>query len=103
MKSQKMRRKKDEEVNREVFVKSELKAKLVQKEMNVEALAALIDRDKGTLYRKLNSGIFTTEEIERIKEVLTLSDQDVVSIFFASPVSKSETERKEGDDEGLDH
>lgn len=75
-----------------MFVKSELKAKLAQKEMNVETLATLIDRDKGTIYRKLNNGIFTTEEVERIKEVLMLSDEDVVSIFFASPVSESETE-----------
>lgn len=75
-----------------MFVKSEFKAKLAQKEMNVETLAALIDRDKGTIYRKLNNGIFTTEEVERIKEVLMLSDKDVVSIFFASPVSESETE-----------
>lgn len=75
-----------------MFVKSEFKAKLAQKEMNVETLASLIDRDKGTIYRKLNNGIFTTEEVERIKEVLMLSDKDVVSIFFASPVSESETE-----------
>lgn len=84
---------KNEEVNKEVFVKSELKAKLVQKEMNVETLAAFINKDKGTLYRKLNSGIFTTDEIERIKEVLMLSDKDVVSIFFASPVADCETEK----------
>ena len=75
-----------------MFVKSELKAKLVQKEMNVETLATLINRDKNTLYRKLNNGVFTTEEVERIKEVLMLSDEDVVSIFFASTVSESETE-----------
>lgn len=75
-----------------MFVKANLKAKLAQKEMNVETLATLIDRDRNTLYRKINSGIFTTEEVERIREVLELSDQDVVSIFFASQVSESETE-----------
>ena len=81
-----------------MFVKSELKSKLAQKDMNVEKLAALIDRDTATLYRKINSGVFTTEEVERIKNALTLSDDDVVSIFFASGVSDNET-GKEGEDD----
>ena len=76
----------------EVFVKANYKAKLAQNEMNVETLATLIDRDTATLYRKINNGVFTTEEVERIKETLSLSDADVISIFFASPVSESETE-----------
>lgn len=75
-----------------VFVKAELKAKLAQKEMNVEMLAGLTGHTVPTLYRKMAEGSFTLQDIDQIRDSLELSDKDVISIFFASDVSYCETE-----------
>ncbi len=70
-----------------MFVKSELKAKLVQQEMNVESLAERLKKNPSTLYRKISDGNFDIEEVDAIRDILELSDDDVISIFFARDVS----------------
>jgi predicted transcriptional regulator len=60
-----------------------LKAKLVEKEMNVEALASLMGRDKATVYRKLNDAEkFTIGEVKQIKKILGLSGEEASAIFL---------------------
>ena len=61
-----------------------LKGKMVETELTVEALAAKIGVDKSTLYRKMEFGEkFTVGEARKIKDVLSLSNDDVMSIFFS--------------------
>lgn len=66
-----------------------LKAKLVERGLNVEQLAEMIDIDRSTLYRKLKSGGdgLTVSEANAIIRALSLSLQDAVSIFFTTEVA----------------
>ena len=60
-----------------------LKGKMVERGMNVEALAANIRMDRATLYRKMNScEKITIGEARRIKAALKLSDEEALDIFF---------------------
>ena len=61
-----------------------LKGKIVEKGMNVEAVAEQIGVDRSSLYRKLNNfEKITIGEANRLKDVLCLSDEEAKSIFFA--------------------
>ena len=63
---------------------NKLKAKIVEKGMNVEALADAIGIDRSSLYRKLNKfEKITIGEAMKIKEVLELSDAEATDIFLA--------------------
>lgn len=60
-----------------------LKGKIVEKGLNVEAVAAEIGIDRSTLYRKLNAGEkITIGEALRIKASLNLTDEEASDIFF---------------------
>lgn len=60
-----------------------LKGKMVEKGMNVETLAAKIDMDRSTLYRKLDAAEkFTIGEARKIKAVLGLTNEDATAIFL---------------------
>lgn len=60
-----------------------LKGKIVEKGMNVEALAEKIGIDRSSMYRKLNNfEKITIGEAQKIKDVLNLSDEDAKTIFF---------------------
>lgn len=60
-----------------------LKGKIVEKGMNVEALASAIGVDRATMYRKLNAGEkINIGEANRIKDALDLSIEDAMEIFF---------------------
>lgn len=60
-----------------------LKGKMVENEHNIESLALKIGIDRSTLYRKMECGEkFTIGEAQKIKEVLSLSDEDISAIFF---------------------
>lgn len=60
-----------------------LKAKLVEREMNVETLANLMHKDKATIYRKLNeSEKFTIGEAMEIKKILNLTSKEASNIFL---------------------
>lgn len=62
---------------------NKLKGKIVEKGMNVEALAESIGIDRSSLYRKLNDAEkFTIGEAIRIRDVLDLSADDAMEIFF---------------------
>lgn len=63
---------------------NKLKAKIVENGMNVEKLAELIEIDRSSLYRKLNSmEKITIGEANKIKSALALTDDEATAIFFA--------------------
>lgn len=63
---------------------NKLKGKIVEKGMNVEAVAERIGVDRSSLYRKLNNfEKITIGEARRMKDVLELSDEEANAIFFA--------------------
>lgn len=61
-----------------------LKAKIVERGLNVEALANMIGVERSTLYRKLN--LFekiTIGEAIRIKAALDMTDDEASDIFLS--------------------
>ena len=52
--------------------------------MTVESLATTLGVNEATIYRKMSGNSdFLRNEIQLIKHKLSLTDDDVVSIFFA--------------------
>lgn len=66
-----------------------LKAKLVERGINVSGLAKMIGLDKATLYRKLQNGGagLLVREAKAIVQALQLSAQEATEIFFAHAVA----------------
>lgn len=63
---------------------NKLKAKIVEKGMNVEALADAIGIDRSSLYRKLNNfEKITIGEAMKIKETLGMTEAEASDIFLA--------------------
>ena len=62
---------------------NKLKAKLVEKGINVDGFADQIGMDRSTLYRKLaNFEKITIGEATRMKSALGLSGKDATDIFL---------------------
>lgn len=62
---------------------NKLKAKIVEKGMNVEALADAIGIDRSSMYRKLNKfEKITIGEALRMKVALDMTDADAIDIFL---------------------
>jgi plasmid maintenance system antidote protein VapI len=62
---------------------AKLKAKIVEREMNVETLAGMIGVDRSSLYRKLNEAEkITLGEAIKMKEVLRMTNKEATDIFF---------------------
>lgn len=62
---------------------NKLRAKLVERGINVETLADLIGVDRSSMYRKLNNfEKITIGEAQKIKEVLGLTDGEAIDIFL---------------------
>lgn len=68
---------------------NKLKAKLVERSMSVEDLAQKMGINKATLYRKMgNGGVgFTVKDANLIVDILGLSLQEAMEIFFAQKVA----------------
>ena len=63
---------------------NKLKAKIVEKGMNVEALADAIGVDRSSLYRKLNNfEKITIGEAMKIKDALEMTEAEASDIFLA--------------------
>ena len=62
---------------------NKLKAKIVERGLNVEALANEMGVDASTMYRKLNNfGRITIGEAVRMKEILKLTSKEATEIFL---------------------
>lgn len=60
-----------------------LKAKIIEKGMNVEGFASAIGMERSKLYRKLNNfEKITIGEAIRMKAVLGMSDEEAINIFL---------------------
>ncbi len=63
---------------------NKLKAKIVEKGMNVEALADAIGIDRSSLYRKLNNfEKITIGEAMKMKSALDMTDAEASDIFLS--------------------
>ena len=66
----------------------DLKAEIARCELTLPKLAELIGIDKKTMYSRINGDTsFKQEEIVRISQTLKLSEDKIISIFFADAVS----------------
>lgn len=62
---------------------NKLKGKIVEKSMNIEAVAKSIGIDRSSLYRKLNNlEKITVGEAAKIKKVLDITNEEAIEIFF---------------------
>lgn len=67
---------------------NKLKAKMVEREMNVESVAEKIGIDKATLYRRLkNPSEITIREADALAEVLEMTFEEATTIFFSQLVA----------------
>lgn len=68
---------------------SKLKGKIVEKEMSITQLAKEIGIDRSSLYRKLNNegDTLSIKEANRIVEILELTREESMAIFFNSFVA----------------
>lgn len=62
--------------------KNKLKAKCVEKGMNIEMLANKIGVHKTTFYRYMDNGNFTIKHVRLIIKHLSLNEEEIMSIFF---------------------
>ena len=69
--------------------RAELAACMARNGFTRTRLAKSIGMTPKTLYNKIKKGVFGSDEIERIVEVLHISDP--VSIFFAQEVTSKDT------------
>lgn len=67
---------------------NDLNAEIARCGLSVPKLAKIIDIDKKTLYSRMNGETsFKQPEIAAISKALRLSDDKILSIFFADNVS----------------
>lgn len=64
--------------------KVELEVAILRSGIRIPELAEKICMNKTTFYRKVSTGKFERSEIMRIRDVLSLSDEDLLRIFFDS-------------------
>lgn len=65
-----------------------LRDKIEEKRTSISEVAARMGVDKATLYRRIaNSESFTIGEVGKITEILNLSHDEAVSIFFSRSVA----------------
>lgn len=76
--------------------KIELEVILLKKGMSAMKLAEKIGMNRVTLYRKLISGKFERSEIVKIRDVLGLTDEDMLRIFFSEEGCGNATDESEG-------
>lgn len=68
---------------------NKLRGKIVENGLNVGRLANILGIDRSTLYRKINSDgdTLTVSEANHICEVLDLTPDEAMSIFFTNYVA----------------
>lgn len=65
-----------------------LRGKIEEKGTNISEIAVQMGIDKATLYRRIaNSETFTIGEVSKITEILGLSHEESISIFFGHDVA----------------
>lgn len=75
--------------------KVELEVMLLRNGMSVAELSEKIGCNRTTMYRKLTSGKFERSEIIKIRDILGLTDADMIRIFFNDERKENANERNE--------
>ena len=71
-----------------MFNVNKLKAKIVEKGMNMDEFARFTGLTKGKIYRRFkHPSEITIEEVDKIADVLDVNQDEAVSIFFTQYVS----------------
>ena len=65
-----------------------LKGKMVEKGKSVESISAEMGINPATFYRKLKNNSFEINEADKLVELLSLTNEEAIAIFFASDVAK---------------
>ena len=72
---------------------NDLKAEIARNDLTIPKLALLIGMDKKTLYSRINGDTsFKQEEIVKLSQVLNLSEDSILHIFFCRCGFLKETE-----------
>lgn len=67
---------------------SELKAAMARKDISIPKLSELLEINKKTMYSRFSGETeFSLSEIKKIAEVLELSNEDILIIFFTEKVA----------------
>ena len=66
---------------------NKLKGKMVEKDINVDALSRALGINPATFYRRMAQGTFNCIDIENIVNALGLSVDEALSIFFAKSLA----------------
>lgn len=70
-----------------MFDEQLLRSKVVLNKMTLKTLSSAIGITESTMQRKLKDGSFNRMEIFKIAEVLHLSGNDIIEIFFAKKLN----------------
>ena len=64
---------------------SMLKGRIVEHNTTQESVADEIGMNRSTFYRKMKEGgkLFTVEQVHKLVKILSLTNEDVMKIFFA--------------------
>ena len=73
-----------------MFDRRKLQAQMVLRGMNVEKLSSQLNLNVSTVYRKLDSGEFSRSEITEISDILEMTSEDIINVFFAPNVAPTQ-------------
>lgn len=64
-----------------------LKGKIVEKGKSVESVSAELGINPATFYRKLKNNSFEINEADKLVDILTLTNEEAIAIFFSHIVA----------------
>lgn len=64
-----------------------LKGKMVEKGKSVESVSAEMGINPATFYRKLKNNSFEIGEAEKLVDILSLTSEEAIAIFFANTIA----------------
>lgn len=65
-----------------------LKGKIVEKGKSVESVSAELGINPATFYRKLKNNSFEINEADKLVDILSLTSDEAIAIFFSSTVAE---------------
>ena len=65
-----------------------LKGKIVEKGKSVESVSAELGINPATFYRKLKNNSFEINEADKLVDILSLTSDEAISIFFSNAVAE---------------
>lgn len=72
--------------------RNRLKAALLIRGYGIEYLADVLKVSVSSIYRRMNGDVqFTVEEVKKVAAALSLSDDEVMQIFFTPDVAQNAT------------